>query len=217
MTMKNFRQPFLSVLCVAACAATLSAQTSRASMSSGALRAGDRILLAVEGEPTLTDTFTVRPGPEIDLPLYGAIGLQGVRRDELQEDMTRKLAKFIKNPVVRARALVRVAILGEVNRPGFYSVPTDAMFSEVITAAGGPTHDADLKRLHVDRTGVVRDKGPSLQRALAGGETLAQRDVESGDEIVIPHVNDVEAHLRIISLIVGIPLAAITVLLLVRR
>jgi len=215
--MKNIRQHVLAIICAAASSAALSAQAPRAGTSSGALRAGDRILLTVEGEPALTDTFTVRPGPEIDLPVYGAIGMEGVRRDDLQEDMTRKLSRFIKNPVVRARALVRVAILGEVNRPGFYNVPTDAMFSEVITAAGGPTHDADLKKLHVDRTGLVRDKGPALQRALASGETLAQRDVESGDEIVLPHANDVEAHLRILSLIVGIPLAAVTVLLLVRR
>lgn len=220
-------QRLLAVLGVAAFAATASGQSSRtqspkaqstnAQISSGPLRTGDRILLFVEGEPTLTDTFTVRPGPEIELPSYGAIGLEGVRRDDLQENMTRKLSRFIKNPVVHARALVRVAVLGEVTRPGFYSVPTDAMFSDVINAAGGPTQNADMKKLHVDRVGVVMAQGPPLQRALASGATLAQRDVESGDEIIVPHAHDTESRVRIISMVVGIPLAALTVLLLVHR
>jgi protein involved in polysaccharide export with SLBB domain len=220
-------QRFLAALSVAALAATASgqatrkqssnAQSSNAQISSGPLRTGDRILLSVEGEPTLTDTFTVRPGPEIDLPSYGAIRLDGVRRDNLQENMTLKLARYIKNPVVHARALVRVAVLGEVARPGFYSVPTDAMFSDVINAAGGPTHDADMKKLHVDRVGVVIAEGKPLQRALASGATLAQRDVESGDEIIVPLAHDAESRMRMISLFVGIPLAVATVLLLVRR
>jgi len=112
---------------------------------------------------------------------------------------------------------VRVAVLGEVAKPGFYSVPTDAMFADVINAAGGPTHDADMKKLHVDRVGVVMTQGPPMQRALASGMTLAQRDVESGDQIIIPHAHDVESRVRIISLLVAIPVAVITVLLLERR
>jgi len=223
-------QRFLAIMSVAAFAATVSGQSGKghasaaqssaqsdAQSSAGPLRAGDRILLSVEGEPTLSDTFTVRPGPEIELPAYGAIRLDGVRRDNLQENMTIKLARFIKNPVVRAQALVRVGVLGEVTRPGFYSVPTDAMFSDVINAAGGPTQNADMKKLHVDRVGVVMAQGPAMQRALASGATLAQRDVESGDEIILPHTHDAETRLRMISLIVGIPLAVVTVLLLVRR
>jgi polysaccharide export outer membrane protein len=215
--MRNKVQQLLAVVTAATFATAASAQASRPPSSGGALRTGDRILLAVEGEPALSDTFTVRPGPEIDLPSLGAIQLEGVTRDDLQQDMTRKLSRFIKNPVVHARALVRVAVLGEVNRPGFYSVPTDAMFADVINAAGGPTHDADMKKLHVDRIGVVMDQGPPMQRALASGATLAQRDVESGDEIILPHAHDVESRMRIISLVVGIPLAVATVLLLVRR
>lgn len=186
------------------------------SRSNGALRAGDRILLSVEGEPTLTDTFTVRPGPVIELPVLGAIRLDGVRRDDLQEDMTREIGRFIRNPVVHARALVRVAVLGEVVKPGFYSVPADAVFADIITAAGGTTQTAALDKLHVDRIGGVIEHGPPLQRAISRGETLAELDVQSGDEVVIPKTNDFEGHLRIITLIVGIPLAVVTVLLLTR-
>ena len=201
---------------VLALATTLAAQ-DRPLASAIVLRPGDRILLAVEGEPTLTDTFTVRPGPVIELPVLGSIRLDNVHRDDLQNDMTREIGRFIKNPVVHARALVRVAVLGEVTKPGFYSVPADALFADVITAAGGPTKDAELKKLHVDRTGVVLQRGPPLQRALSDGATLVQLDVQSGDEVVIPHTNDMEAHMRVISLFVGIPLALVTVFLLLRR
>jgi polysaccharide export outer membrane protein len=181
------------------------------------LRAGDRILLAVEGEPTLTDTFTVRAGPAVDLPVLGSIRLDGVRRDNLQDGMTREIGRYIKNPVVHARALVRVGVLGEVNRPGFYSVPAEAVFTDVLNAAGGPTKDAEMKKLHIDRTGVIIDTGEPLQRALASGATLEQLNVQSGDEVMVPHTADFESHIRVVSLIVGIPLAIVTVVLLLRR
>ena len=61
---------------------------------------------------------------------------------------------------------------------------------------------------------TLQGKVVSLQQESA---TLAQRDVESGDEIIVPHAHDTESRVRIIRMVVGIPLAALTVLLLVRR
>src|SRR5262245_10052097 len=49
----------------------------------GDFQAGDRILLQVDGEPALSDTFTVTAGPVVTLPVTGAIRLRGVLRAEL--------------------------------------------------------------------------------------------------------------------------------------
>src|SRR5436190_15055939 len=82
---------------------------------------GDRILLRVEGDSALSDTFTVVAGPALRLPAIGEISLAGVRRNDLEAHLTRELGHYIKDPVVQARALIRVSVLGEVVRPGYYA------------------------------------------------------------------------------------------------
>ena len=111
------------------------------------VRVGDRVLLRVE--PGLTDsarqqsdTLAVTPGPALLLPGVGELSLAGVRRVDIEPYLTRQLARFLKNPEVHARVLVRLSILGEVARPGFYAVPADAAVSDAIMAAGGPTRDS---------------------------------------------------------------------------
>src|SRR5207249_6695292 len=90
-----------------------------------AFQAGDRILLHVEGDSALSDTFTVVAGPALRLPEIGEISLAGVPRANLEAHLTRELGRFIKDPVVQARALIRVSVLGEVTRPGYYAVPVE--------------------------------------------------------------------------------------------
>ncbi|HKI94211.1 MAG TPA: hypothetical protein VJ992_02860, partial [Gemmatimonadales bacterium] len=55
--------------------ALANAERVRARLTNGDFQVGDRVLLAVEGEPTLTDTFTVQAGPQIVLPNIGAVPL----------------------------------------------------------------------------------------------------------------------------------------------
>jgi hypothetical protein len=82
------------------------------------VQVGDRILLHVEGEPQLSDTFTVSVGPALVLAAVGEVALTNVRRADVEPYLARELAQFLNAPVVHARVLVRLAVLGEVERPG---------------------------------------------------------------------------------------------------
>src|SRR2546422_365721 len=74
---------------------------------------GDRILLAVEGDPTLSDPFSVGLGGQLTLPLIGSVPLEGVLRSELQDYLTRRLAQNLRDPEVRTRAFVRLSVQGD--------------------------------------------------------------------------------------------------------
>src|SRR5690349_14174494 len=78
----------------------------RAQQEDPYLRAGDRILLRVTGEPQLTDTFTVIAGPAIDLPTLGTVPLAGVRRDSVEAHLATFLARYLRDPQVRAVVLL---------------------------------------------------------------------------------------------------------------
>jgi polysaccharide biosynthesis/export protein len=168
---------------------------------------GDRILLAVEGDSMLTDTFTVVAGPAVELPVIGAISLKGVQRNALGAHMTQALGRYLKNPVVHARALIRLAILGAVLRPGFYAVPTDLVLADALMVAGGPTQEARVDKLRIQRGHARIWSGAKLQAAIARGATVDELHLRAGDGIEVPRGRDTESTVRILGALVTIPLA----------
>ncbi len=169
---------------------------------------GDRILLKVEGDSALSDTFTVVAGPAVQLPVIGAVSLAGVPRTGIEDHMRRQLARYLKDPVVHARALIRVSILGAVTRPGFYAVPTDLVLSDALMVAGGPTQEAKVEKMRIQRGGARIWTGAKLQAAIARGATLEELGLRAGDRIDVPKGRDTESTVRIIGVLVTIPIAA---------
>lgn len=156
-------------------------------LEDGDIQVGDRIYVEVEGEMEngLVDTFTVRPNRTLDLPNIPPIPMSGLLRSEVGDRVRAEVAKYIRDPVVYVEPLMRVAVLGQVNQPGYYTVPADVPIPDLVMAAGGPTRDAALDKTKVERTGeVIRDRD-EMQRALAAGTSLDQLNLHSGDEIVI--------------------------------
>jgi protein involved in polysaccharide export with SLBB domain len=184
------------------------AQQIRDRLEQGDFRAGDRIRLAVDSEPQLSDTFPVGPSQEVVLPVIGVISLHGVLRMELQSAMVEKLGRFLRDPIVRATPLIRVSVIGEVNKPGFYLLPPTYVVSDVITAGGGPTQDARVDKMRVERGGRRLLEGQPLQDLIAEGRTLDDAGIRPGDKFVIPALNRNNAldTVRIVSIVLSIPL-----------
>ena len=154
-------------------------------LEEGDIRVGDRIYVEVQGEEGMVDTFTVRQGRTLNLPNIAPIELAGLLRSEVPEKVQGEIAKYIREPVVYVEPLMRIAVLGEVSSPGYYTVPADAPLPDVVMHAGGPTGDAALNKTEVRRTGTVIRTRDEMEQALAAGTSLDQMNLHSGDEIVI--------------------------------
>lgn len=183
-------------------------QLIRTRLDRGDFQAGDRIRLQVDSEPQLTDTFPVGPSQELVLPVVGIVSLHGVLRAELQVAMSRELGRFLRDPIVRATPLIRVSIIGEVNKPGFYLLPPASVVSDVVTAAGGPTQNAQVEKMWVERGGRRLVEGQQLQNLLAEGLTLDDANVRPGDKFVVPANSGGSFFntVRTISIVLSIPL-----------
>jgi len=184
------------------------------SESAGEFQIGDRILLVVEGDTALTDTFTVHTGPAITLPTIGEMTLKGIRRSEVEAYLTDRIGHFVKEPSVHAKALVRLAIEGEVAHPGFYAVPTDVVLSDALMAAGGLTQEAKMSSLRIDRAGREVMDQEKLQFAVAQGSTLDDLGLRAGDRIYIPRMvhRDAESNFRILAILLTIPVGVYTIM-----
>jgi protein involved in polysaccharide export with SLBB domain len=175
----------------------------------GAFQIGDRVSIRVEGDSVLTNTYTVGPGPALVLPEIGVISLRGVRRLEVETYLQQQLGRYLKDPVVHAKVLLRVSVIGEVQHPGFYSVPVDAALEDALMQAGGPTRDAKVVAMRIERAGKAVLEGDSLQLALAHGLTADQVGLRDGDRFVLPRLmqRDPESPWRILGILVTIPVA----------
>ena len=202
----------------------------RRRLAEGDFAVGDRIALVVEGhsqlatqpqppgtaiksvEQQLTDTFTVGSDKDLVLPVIGRVTLRGVLRSELETYLATQLGQFIREPVVHAQPLVQVSIVGEVARPGFYAVPTNAVLAATLMAAGGPTQNANLPKMRLERAGQTLWKGDQLRQAIATGRTLDDIGVHPGDAFIIPRRKQGDAYdaLKLVAVLLSIPVTIYT-------
>ena len=155
-------------------------------LEKGDFDVGDRILLYVENEPTMSDTFVVSSGRLLSLPIAGDIPLTGVLRSELRTYLKERIGQFVREPIVRVQSLVRLSLAGGIARPGFYVVPADTPLPDVLMLAGGPAVDGKMEAMRVDRGRERLLDGEAMRRATSQGRTIDQLNMRAGDEIVVP-------------------------------
>jgi protein involved in polysaccharide export with SLBB domain len=143
------------------------------------------MVIVLQNTPTPADTYTVRAGKIVQIPRFGEVSLEGVLRSELTETVSKHLARFLRDPTVRATPLVRLGVLGRVNRPGYYYPAADVILSDVLMTAGGPAPDADLNKVVIRRGPDVIWNNTDTRTALADGLTLDRLHLRAGDEIDI--------------------------------
>ncbi len=185
------------------------AELIQARLTLGDFRVGDRILLSVDNQPALSDTFLVDQGPVVTLATIGDVPLRGVLRSELRTYLTQYLGRFLRDPIVRARGLLRISIMGAVGRPGFYTFPGEMNLTDVIMAAGGPAGNANIDAIRVERGDSRVWEADRLQRAIIEGRTLDQLNLRAGDRILIPEggggLGRAQGTLRAFTLLLSIP------------
>lgn len=125
------------------------------------LGAGDRLRLEVFTAPEYTRESNVLTDGTINLPLIGVIPVAGMTLEQASATITSKLSLYIRDPTVNLDLLatrpLRVAIAGEVNRPGSYTIAAQEdnsglpTVTRLVQLAGGITQSADIRSIQVRR------------------------------------------------------------------
>jgi polysaccharide export outer membrane protein len=68
-------------------------------------------------------TYLIDYEGDIDFPVLGKIKVAGLTRPELTKLLTQQISEYVKDPIVNVRlSNFTVTILGEVNRPGSFTI-----------------------------------------------------------------------------------------------
>lgn len=74
--------------------------------------------------PNTEKTYLVDSEDSIDFPILGKLSITGKTLEQLKAELTDRISVYVKNPVVTVRlANFKVTVLGEVTRPGQYTIP----------------------------------------------------------------------------------------------
>jgi polysaccharide biosynthesis/export protein len=147
------------------------------------LGSGDQIELKLLDAPELSGLLEILNDGSSSLALLGSVRLAGLTLDQATLYLTQLYGKQLLRPdlqikVVRPRP-IRVALVGEIERPGLYSLTTSEAVSttgsqsvsisglptlvDAIQKAGGITFNADLSQVIVQRR--LPGLGGSLKEA----------------------------------------------------
>jgi hypothetical protein len=161
------------------------AQAIRMRLENGDFLPGDRILLLVQNDSALTDTFTVRGDQVLPLPNIPPIPLHGVLDSELEPHLTRELLKYIKSVSLEATPLVRVSLVG-FPKSDFYTIPVDQAITDLISTAGGWGGATVPDKAIIKRNGVVFMDAKATANAVRLNKTVGDMSLRDGDEFYLP-------------------------------
>lgn len=141
---------------------------------------GDRIVVKVFREPTLSDALTVDARGDIVLPKIGSIRVAGSSILAIQDTLRARFAGFLRDPAVEVNVLRRVIVNGEVPKPGVYYVDIGtATLRDAVALAGGVSPFG-----HSSRVSIVRD-GRRIDVADWERSELPAADLRSGDQVFV--------------------------------
>lgn len=98
-------------------------------------------------------TYLVSVDGTIEFPLVGTIELSGLTRTEATLKMKELVSKYVKGAIVNIRILnFKVSVLGEVQRPGTYTINDERItILEALGYAGDMTIFGDRKNVKIIR------------------------------------------------------------------
>ncbi|PKK92257.1 MAG: hypothetical protein CVV64_02255 [Candidatus Wallbacteria bacterium HGW-Wallbacteria-1] len=145
----------------------------------------DILEIYVDRHTDLSRVVVVGPDGKISLPLIGDVKAQGLTRTELQQEIAGRFKSYITEPMVtvliQSFNSFKVYVLGQVNRPGLYSLKGKPYLMEAISLASGLTDDAnseevvikrDTERIVVNLSSFLKGDGDNRDILLQTGDTV---------------------------------------------
>ncbi len=154
---------------------------------------GDSLKISVWQHDDLKETLVVRPDGRISFPLVDDLYVSGLTPKQVDDELTQQLSKTVRDPVVTVNVTAfgskAVYVLGEVRRPGRYSLDQPRTAMEMISEAGQWMDSGVLTSVMVVRRGWTEHPEVyrvNLVKVVQGGDPSSDMVLQDGDVIFIP-------------------------------
>lgn len=154
----------------------------------------DLIQITVYQESDLDRLARVSPEGIVTFPLIGKVQVGGLDVPSAEEAMAEKLKRYLVHPqvsiLIKEYGNKIIYVLGEVQKPGSISLPTEAPLSivEAISLAGGFTQYAAKDRIRVIRNADGKSQTYEIDVAAItrNGDKAKDLPLQPDDVIVVP-------------------------------
>jgi protein involved in polysaccharide export with SLBB domain len=128
------------------------------------LAANDQLMIDVYGYSEVQYKLTVTAEGYIRIPNLGPVYVNGLTMDEAKTRITKQLSTiystissgktFVQTSLGDIRS-IRILMIGEVQRPGTYTLPSLASVANALYVSGGPDENGSFRSIQVIRNGQV--------------------------------------------------------------
>lgn len=149
------------------------------------IRAGDLVSIIVFQQDAMSARARVRSDGKLAFPILGDIVVRGLRPADVKGQLEARLKEYVLTPHVTVSIEetqpIEVSVLGEVARPGIFTLKANATLAQALASAGGMTDFANRDRVFVIRPpkrirftyeGIVRGEGRSATFVLEPGDLI---------------------------------------------
>lgn len=148
-------------------------------------------------EKILNDII-IGPDGYVNLPYAGSVKIAGLTIPEATAVLSEKLSEYIKIPsmsiMVTQYGPRKVYVMGEVNKPGIYSLGSDYMnVFAAISSAGGIAKKGRTRNIAVVRVedGVVKKQTLDIERFIKKQDITQNIALIDGDMVYVPKSNKI--------------------------
>ncbi|MDH5547891.1 MAG: polysaccharide export protein EpsE [Gammaproteobacteria bacterium] len=157
------------------------------------LGTGDIVRLSVYGQKDLDNVARINEIDKINFPLVGEIKIGGLTASQAEAAIAEALKKggFVRSPqvtlIVEQYRSRQVSILGQVNKPGKYSIDGPSRLIDILALAGGLRNEAaDYLRLVRQEGGKEQQQVIDVYGLLNEGQSQFNVEISNDDIIYVP-------------------------------
>jgi protein involved in polysaccharide export with SLBB domain len=157
---------------------------------------GDEIVIRAWGQIDVDVRATVDRNGRIYIPKVGAIGVAATRYQDLDARVRGAVSRVFKNfdLVVTLGELrsVQVFVVGQVRKPGSYTISSLATLVNALLASGGPTTKGSMRKVQLKRANKIVTEF-DLYDLLQKGDKSKDVALLPGDVIFVPPIGPLAA------------------------
>src|ERR1051326_3955859 len=150
---------------------------------------GDEILLRAWGQVNLDLDLTVDRAGAVFIPQVGNVAVAGLQFQQLSGFLRARLERVFRNFELNVNMgqlrSVEIFVVGQVRRPGTYTVSSLSTLVNALFASGGPAAQGSMRHIQLKREGQIATEF-DLYDLLLKGDKTKDRHLLPGDVVYIP-------------------------------